>query len=168
MLLLGVAPIWLVPHVPTQDGANHVESVLALLRWPASSLLQQHYLPNYGLQPNWLTQIALAVLPMAAVQAPAEKAPARTFYDNEQRYAGELISPKFKDAELRDVILWLGEKYELNVIFDPDVYPLKWTALTGRAPEHEIREEELVSTAATEPVAESEADSEPATETKEA
>jgi len=28
------------------------------------------------------------------------------------------------------------------VIFDPDVYPLKWTFLTGRAPEHEVREEE--------------------------
>jgi cytochrome b subunit of formate dehydrogenase len=28
------------------------------------------------------------------------------------------------------------------VIFDPDVYPLKWTLLTGRAPEHEVREEE--------------------------
>ena len=28
------------------------------------------------------------------------------------------------------------------VIFDPDVYPLKWTVLTGRAPEHEVREEE--------------------------
>jgi formate dehydrogenase gamma subunit len=27
------------------------------------------------------------------------------------------------------------------VIFDPDVYPLKWTVLTGRAPEHEVREE---------------------------
>ena len=28
------------------------------------------------------------------------------------------------------------------VIFDPNVYPLKWTVLTGRAPEHEMREEE--------------------------
>jgi hypothetical protein len=28
------------------------------------------------------------------------------------------------------------------VIFDPDVYPLKWTVLTGRAPAHEVREEE--------------------------
>jgi len=28
------------------------------------------------------------------------------------------------------------------VIFDPDVYPLKWTVLTGSAPEHEVREEE--------------------------
>jgi formate dehydrogenase gamma subunit len=28
------------------------------------------------------------------------------------------------------------------VIFDPEVYPLKWTVLTGRAPEHEVREDE--------------------------
>ena len=28
------------------------------------------------------------------------------------------------------------------VIFDPDVYPLKWTFLTGGAPAHEVREEE--------------------------
>lgn len=28
------------------------------------------------------------------------------------------------------------------VIFDPDVYPLKWTVLTGRAPAYEVREEE--------------------------
>jgi cytochrome b subunit of formate dehydrogenase len=26
------------------------------------------------------------------------------------------------------------------VIFDPDVYPLKWTLVNGRAPEHEVRE----------------------------
>jgi formate dehydrogenase gamma subunit len=28
------------------------------------------------------------------------------------------------------------------VIFDPDIYPLKWTFLTGKAPHHEVREEE--------------------------
>jgi formate dehydrogenase gamma subunit len=28
------------------------------------------------------------------------------------------------------------------VIIDPEVYPLKWTVVTGRAPEHEVREEE--------------------------
>jgi len=28
------------------------------------------------------------------------------------------------------------------VVFDPEVYPLKWTVVTGRAPEHEVREEE--------------------------
>jgi formate dehydrogenase gamma subunit len=26
------------------------------------------------------------------------------------------------------------------VIFDPEIYPIKWTLLTGRAPEHEVRE----------------------------
>jgi formate dehydrogenase gamma subunit len=28
------------------------------------------------------------------------------------------------------------------VIFDPDVYPVRWTFVIGRAPEHEVREEE--------------------------
>ncbi|MBM3311382.1 MAG: type IV pilus secretin PilQ, partial [Candidatus Aminicenantes bacterium] len=45
----------------------------------------------------------------------------RTLHDQGQKYAGELLSPKFKDADLRDVVLWLCEKVGLNVIFDPDV-----------------------------------------------
>jgi type IV pilus secretin PilQ/predicted competence protein len=59
--------------------------------------------------------------PRAQEQAPAEKAKTRTIYDTQEKYSGDLLSPKFKDADLKDVILWLGEKYELNVIFDPDV-----------------------------------------------
>jgi len=39
------------------------------------------------------------------------------------------------------IVIW----HFYAVIFDPDVYPLKWTFLTGRAPEHEIREEEMES-----------------------
>ena len=39
----------------------------------------------------------------------------------EVRYAGEIISLKFKDADLRDVILYLGHFAGLNVVFDPDV-----------------------------------------------
>jgi hypothetical protein len=39
------------------------------------------------------------------------------------------------------------------VIFDPDVYPVKWTALTGRAPEHEVREEEEEAAPPAPPVA---------------
>ncbi len=39
----------------------------------------------------------------------------------EEKYTGEIISLKFKDADLRDVILYLGEFAGLNVIFDPDV-----------------------------------------------
>jgi len=36
------------------------------------------------------------------------------------------------------IVIW----HFYAVIFDPDVYPLKWTFMTGRAPHHEIREEE--------------------------
>ena len=37
------------------------------------------------------------------------------------KYRGELISPKFKDADLRDVILSICESFNLNVVFDPEV-----------------------------------------------
>ena len=37
------------------------------------------------------------------------------------------------------------------VIFDPDVYPLKWTLVSGRAPQHEIREEEELAPETTAP-----------------
>jgi hypothetical protein len=36
------------------------------------------------------------------------------------------------------IVIW----HFYAVIFDPDVYPLKWTFVCGRAPEHEVREEE--------------------------
>jgi formate dehydrogenase gamma subunit len=35
------------------------------------------------------------------------------------------------------IVIW----HFYAVIFDPDVYPLKWTFVSGRAPEHEVREE---------------------------
>jgi formate dehydrogenase gamma subunit len=34
------------------------------------------------------------------------------------------------------IVIW----HFYAVIFDPDIYPVKWTFLTGRAPEHEVRE----------------------------
>jgi formate dehydrogenase gamma subunit len=36
------------------------------------------------------------------------------------------------------IVIW----HLYAVIFDPDVYPLKWTLVNGRPPEHEVREEE--------------------------
>lgn len=39
----------------------------------------------------------------------------------EEKYTGEIISLKFKDADLRDVVLYLGEFAQLNVVFDPEV-----------------------------------------------
>ena len=38
-----------------------------------------------------------------------------------EEYTGEILSLKFKDADLRDVILYLGEFAGLNVVFDPEV-----------------------------------------------
>jgi formate dehydrogenase gamma subunit len=40
------------------------------------------------------------------------------------------------------IVIW----HFYAVIFDPEVYPLKWTVLTGRAPKHEVREEEETPT----------------------
>ena len=73
LLVLGLVPLWLVPHVASQDGANHVHSVVSLLRLPGSALLQRCYLPNYGLQPNWLTQVIFAGLIQVVSPALAEK-----------------------------------------------------------------------------------------------
>lgn len=72
LLVLHVVPIWLVRWFPTQDGPLHVENVLALLQ-AGSPLLQQHYVANWGPQPNWLTQLLL--IPLLQVFSPvvAEK-----------------------------------------------------------------------------------------------
>jgi putative flippase GtrA len=74
LLVLHVVPIWLVPYFPTQDGPLHVENVLALLQRAGSPLLQAWYLPNLGVQPNWLTQALLAALLGVATPVVAEKA----------------------------------------------------------------------------------------------
>jgi len=50
-----------------------------------------------------------------------EKFKPRVISAAEEKYSGELISLKFKDADLRDVILFLADFSGLNVIFDPEV-----------------------------------------------
>jgi type IV pilus assembly protein PilQ len=40
---------------------------------------------------------------------------------DEERFSGEIVSLKVKDADLRDVVLTLSEIANLNVVFDPDV-----------------------------------------------
>ncbi len=73
LLVLHVLPIWLVQYFPTQDGPLHVENVLALLRHATSPLLQRWYVPNWGAQPNWLTQALLAALLRLVSPLAAEK-----------------------------------------------------------------------------------------------
>ena len=62
-------------------------------------------------------------------EAPAEQAQAkpedkfkpRAISVEEEKYTGEIVSLQFKDADLRDVVLYLAEFANLNVVFDPDV-----------------------------------------------
>jgi type IV pilus assembly protein PilQ len=57
----------------------------------------------------------------------AEKAPQedkfkpKTITSEEEKYSGEPISLKFKDADLRDVVLYLADFADLNIVFDPEV-----------------------------------------------
>jgi type IV pilus secretin PilQ/predicted competence protein len=52
---------------------------------------------------------------------PAGQYADKTIYDPAEKYSGALISPRFKDADLRDVVLWLGDRVNLNVLFDNEV-----------------------------------------------
>jgi type IV pilus assembly protein PilQ len=65
--------------------------------------------------------------PAAAVQekktaaSEQEKYKPKTIAAEEDKYSGEVLSLKFKDADLRDVVLYLAEFASLNVVFDSDV-----------------------------------------------
>jgi type IV pilus secretin PilQ/predicted competence protein len=54
-------------------------------------------------------------------QAQEQRYQPKTVMEREVKYSGEIISLKFKDADLRDVILYLGDFAKLNVVFDPEV-----------------------------------------------
>jgi type IV pilus secretin PilQ/predicted competence protein len=53
--------------------------------------------------------------------APNEKFQPKTIFNPEQKFSGEVLSPHFKDADLRDVVLYIAERVGLNVIFDDEV-----------------------------------------------
>ncbi len=57
----------------------------------------------------------------AVAAAPQQKFKPRTITGEEEKYSGDLTSLKIKDADLRDVVLYLAEFAGLNVVFDPDV-----------------------------------------------
>jgi type IV pilus secretin PilQ/predicted competence protein len=54
-------------------------------------------------------------------QAQEDKFKPKTIAEAQVKYTGEIITLKFKDADLRDVMLYLGEFAKLNVVFDPEV-----------------------------------------------
>jgi len=59
--------------------------------------------------------------PPPAGQGQQDKFKPKTITSEEEPYSGEIVSLKFKDADLRDVVLYLAEFADLNVVFDPDV-----------------------------------------------
>jgi type IV pilus secretin PilQ/predicted competence protein len=54
-------------------------------------------------------------------QTPEQQYPPQTISQKEEKYYGEVLTLRFKDADLRDVIIYLGEFAGLNVVFDPEV-----------------------------------------------
>ncbi|HEK85583.1 MAG TPA: type IV pilus secretin family protein [Candidatus Aminicenantes bacterium] len=77
---------------------------------------------NTGAEPAPKVSAPVQVQDKPQTQAqPQEKFKPRVIQSSEEKYSGELISLKFKDADLRDVILFLADFAGLNVIFDPEV-----------------------------------------------
>jgi type IV pilus secretin PilQ/predicted competence protein len=56
-----------------------------------------------------------------ASEAEQDKYKPKTIANEETKYTGEILSMRFKDADLRDVVLYLAEQASLNVVFDSDV-----------------------------------------------
>ncbi len=75
--------------------------------------------PPAALQEKEAAPAAKQEAPKATPQE--DKFKPRTIAAEEEKYTGEAISLKFKDADLRDVVLYLAEFADLNVVFDPDV-----------------------------------------------
>ncbi|MGD8539257.1 MAG: type IV pilus secretin PilQ [Candidatus Aminicenantes bacterium] len=57
----------------------------------------------------------------SAYDMPQEQFAPQTVAEQQVKYTGDLLSMKFKDADLRDVILYLADFAGLNVVFDPEV-----------------------------------------------
>jgi len=64
---------------------------------------------------------AEATKPQKEVQSQDQKFKPQVIQQTEQKYSGDLITLRFKDADLRDLILYIGQEAGLNVIFDPEV-----------------------------------------------
>jgi hypothetical protein len=74
LLLVHLVPVALLERFPTQDGPSHLATVAALLRHDAVPAFQRWFVPNWGLQPNWLVQLGLAGLLRLASPEGAQRA----------------------------------------------------------------------------------------------
>jgi type IV pilus assembly protein PilQ len=119
----GLAPKLDIPPAPAAAEAKPQEEKKASPKVEPAKAVEE---------PESLAKVASLNTPPAAppVSPAAPQKPAddqagqfkpKTIHSVEQKFTGELLSPKFKDADLRDVILWLGERVGLNVTFDYEV-----------------------------------------------
>ncbi len=76
---------------------------------------------NNGNAPSASKQETVQELDSRQAQPQEERYKPKTIVETQVKYTGEIITLKFKDADLRDVILYLGEFAKLNVVFDPEV-----------------------------------------------
>ncbi len=78
-------------------------------------------LPAAQVEPKPEPAPAQTVPPAAQEKKPAYIPDKKTIVGGEIKFAGEILSLRFKDADLRDVVLYLADFAGLNVIFDPEV-----------------------------------------------
>jgi type IV pilus secretin PilQ/predicted competence protein len=71
--------------------------------------------------PPPLQSTAPAVQEKKTAASQQDKFKPKTIAAEDTSYTGEVLSLKFKDADLRDVVLYLAEFAGLNVVFDSDV-----------------------------------------------
>jgi hypothetical protein len=75
MMALLLAPVWMLPWFPTQDGGSHVENAAILLRLLHGSpaIFGEFFAVNTAPTPNWLGHAVLAALMAVFGPAAAEK-----------------------------------------------------------------------------------------------
>jgi hypothetical protein len=72
LVVATLAPIWLVPYFPSQDGGSHLETASVFLRY-ADPLYSKYYELNLSVGPNWVVTLLLGGLMLVFSPAVAEK-----------------------------------------------------------------------------------------------
>jgi len=115
------------PAAPAETvKAAPVAAPAAAAKFDAPATVEMKVDPKPAAAKPAVTQ-APAAPPAAAPQekkvaaAEPDKFKPQTIAAEDERYSGEVLSMKFKDADLRDVVLYLAEFANLNVVFDSDV-----------------------------------------------
>jgi type IV pilus assembly protein PilQ len=100
-------PAWEEETLPTPEIEPMDEPEPAVETHNEKTELAKHVEPNGNVSAHYTPQ--------------AQQFAPQTVAEQQVQYTGEVLSLKFKDADLRDVILYLADFAGLNVVFDPEV-----------------------------------------------